>query len=244
MTTTTHHRNPEAAAQGLDVSAAKAMRIAVGAVGAASLSDDDITRGLLGLSDETLGRLFKQGLIQFQRLLESDAVQRLIESGVTGGVGGLDVLQSLIVLRGLSAEPARTIPAGHAETGVNLDEFEKSATSTREALVRAGELLPAAEMWTKLGITRQGLSKAVKAGNYFTVDVGPKAYYPAFYTSTDIDRKALTSVSALLGQLPGWSKWQFFTTRKGSLGDVTPLDALRKGKLESVQAAAKAFAER
>ena len=28
-------------------------------------------------------------------------------------------------------------------------------------------------------------------------------------------------------ELPGWSKWQFFTTPKASLGGRTPLDALK-----------------
>jgi hypothetical protein len=45
-----------------------------------------------------------------------------------------------------------------------------------------------------------------------------------------------------LGKLPGWSKWQFFTTRKGSLGGATPLDALKRGQFDDVEAAAEAFA--
>lgn len=47
-----------------------------------------------------------------------------------------------------------------------------------------------------------------------------------------------------LGSLPGWSKWQFFTTQKASLGNVTPLVALSRGKLDEVERAAMAFVER
>jgi len=43
--------------------------------------------------------------------------------------------------------------------------------------------------------------------------------------------------------LLGWQKWQFFITPKASLEGLTPLEALKKGKIENVVKAAYSFAE-
>lgn len=87
------------------------------------------------------------------------------------------------------------------------------------------------------------MSKALAAGRIFTVDVGARRYYPAFYVHGDFDRRALERVTQFLGSLPGWSKWQFFTIPRAALDKLTPLQALSRGKLDPVERAAKAFAE-
>lgn len=114
----------------------------------------------------------------------------------------------------------------------------------REALVRERRLMEPATFLRGLGVTKQALSKAVKSGRMFSLDVGPATYYPAFYLDLEIDRKQLQRVTQALGSLPGWSKWQFFTQPKGALGRLTPLEALAEGMVEDVRAAAQAFAER
>ncbi len=48
----------------------------------------------------------------------------------------------------------------------------------------------------------------------------------------------------LLKDLDGFTRWQFFVRGKGSLGGLTPLTALREGKLRQVKATAQGFAER
>ena len=67
--------------------------------------------------------------------------------------------------------------------------------------------------------------------------------FPASFAEGKVDRATLENVSRVLGELPGWTKWDFFTTAKGSLGDINPLEALRKGKVEEVNRVAAAFAE-
>ncbi|MGF6480797.1 hypothetical protein [Paraburkholderia sp. JPY419] len=114
----------------------------------------------------------------------------------------------------------------------------------REALVREGRLMKPATFLRGLGVTKQALSKAVKSGRMFSLDVGPATYYPAFYLDLEVDRKELQKVTQALGTLPGWSKWQFFTQPKGSLGPRTPLEALAEGMVDDVKKAAKAFVER
>ena len=69
------------------------------------------------------------------------------------------------------------------------------------------------------------------------MDVDDEKYFPAF-----LDRRKLEEVTRLLGELPGWRKWQFFTMPKASLNGLTPLEALKRGMVEEVMEAAEAFA--
>lgn len=68
-------------------------------------------------------------------------------------------------------------------------------------------------------------------------------YFPTFYADPAYDRRHLEEVTKILGDLPGGSKLQFFLTRKGSLGGVTPLQALADGRFCKVKDIAAAFAE-
>lgn len=145
-----------------------------------------------------------------------------------------------------STRTRRPSKASPRHTNLDLDPgtFEAEAQSAREALIASAQVLPAEVMWTTLGVTRQALNKAVVSGRIFTVDIGSRQYYPAFYLSPEIDRKLLARVTQALGALPGWSKWQFFTTGKGSLNGDTPLEAIKNGHRQPVMAAAAAFASR
>ncbi|RQT55880.1 hypothetical protein [Burkholderia cepacia] len=215
----------EGAAAVLDVETEEALR---SAVGAATMLGPDRARALLRLSDEQLGHLFKVGIAQVIDLAGT----------ITFGIAAAATRDRQPSVR--RKPPAR--PAARADAAAA--DFEQRALAERRALVAKGALLPAAEIWAGLGMTRQALSKAVVSGRIFAVDVGAAQYYPAFYLTGDIDRKTLGKVTQCLGALPGWSKWQFFTTPKASLGNVTPLKALSQGKLAEVERAAAAFAER
>ncbi|WP_440625585.1 hypothetical protein [Burkholderia sp. 22313] len=203
----------------LDVETEEALR---SAVGAATMLGPDRARALLRLSDEQLGHLFKVG------------IEQVIDLAGT-------------ITFGIAAAATRDRkPTGGKKRGggVVAADLERQVQAERRMLVADGNLLPAAQTWAGLGMTRQALSKAVASGRIFAVDVGAAQYYPAFYLTGDIDRKTLGRVTQCLGSLPGWSKWQFFTTPKASLGNVTPLVALSHGKVDGVERAAMAFAER
>ncbi|RQV18535.1 hypothetical protein DF018_05815 [Burkholderia cenocepacia] len=202
----------------LDVETEEALR---SAVGAATMLGPDRARALLSLSDEQLGHLFKVGIAQV-----------------------IDLAGTITF--GIAAAATRDRPARGKKraAAVAAADPEQQVQAERRMLVADGKLLPAAQTWAGLGMTRQALSKAVASGRIFAVDVGAAQYYPAFYLTADIDRKTLGRVTQCLGGLPGWSKWQFFTTPKASLGNVTPLVALSRGKVGEVERAATAFAER
>jgi hypothetical protein len=130
----------------------------------------------------------------------------------------------------------------NAKTVVKLVD---EGTAARKKLLSSGALLPSVEFQTKLQVTRQAMSKAVAAHRLFHVP-GPSGQqlYPAFYSDPRYDRRVLEKVSKQLGTLPGASKWQFFTTPKGSLKGATPLQALIDGKVDDVLKSAAGFAER
>lgn len=125
-----------------------------------------------------------------------------------------------------------------------LDALNAKVQAARLALVSEKQVVPAGDMAARLQITRQALSKAVKAHRMFTVYVSATPMYPAFFADPDLDRRQLERVAKELGELPGWQKWTFFATPKASLGNITPVQALKKGRYSEVRAAAKGFAER
>ena len=125
-----------------------------------------------------------------------------------------------------------------------LSAARKQAHEVRDDLVARKAVVSSGELTDILRISRQALSKAVKANRIFSVEVGGENYYPGFFADPAIDRRKLEKVSKILGELGGWQKWQFFTTPKGSLADLTPLEALKKGQYERVVTAAAGFAER
>lgn len=94
------------------------------------------------------------------------------------------------------------------------------------------------------GCEPRSLASARKAGRIFYLVVQGVPMYPAFYVDRRLDQPRLERITKVLKALPDGSKWQFFTTAKGSLGSVTPLGALLAGRYDDVRASATAFAER
>jgi hypothetical protein len=138
-------------------------------------------------------------------------------------------------------------PQQQQQDPVNSDlmsSLRSQEAQRRQDDIAAGRLLGSAEMRERLGISRQALSAAVRAQRLFVL-AGPSGdfLYPAFFADGRHDRAVLEKVSRALGSLPGGAKWEFFTTPRLSLGRKTPLQALAKGQVEEVLAAAAAFAD-
>jgi len=124
-------------------------------------------------------------------------------------------------------------------------EFKAAERLGRAKLVTRREILPRSEFAKAMGVSFQELRQAVAERRLFSLDVDGVDYYPAFYLDPSLDRRMLEHVSQALGDLNGWSKWQFFVRPKGSLGDVAPVTALTEKKLLSaVLTAAAGFVER
>jgi hypothetical protein len=153
--------------------------------------------------------------------------------------------QALVLVSRISATFGRIASLLAArQSGRLLADLKERSLEARRGLVARKELLPSGAVTDALGITRQALNKALRANRIFAVEVNGENYYPAFYADARLDRRKVEKVARTLGDLGGWSKWQFFSSPKGSLGGLAPLDALRKGKLSEVLRAASGFAER
>jgi hypothetical protein len=131
----------------------------------------------------------------------------------------------------LDSDAAIAVRRGHASASVDPDDTTAPLTeqtyARRRALVEKGELLTSADLIDRVGITRQALSNRLANDSIFYVDGGRnERYYPAFFADAALDTKAVRKVSKALGDLPGASKWMFFTSPRESLGGLTPLDVL------------------
>lgn len=128
-----------------------------------------------------------------------------------------------------------------------INKLAADAMADRQRQVKEGNLLSAMQVRQARHVTRQAISKAVSDHRLFSID-GPSGtqLFPAFFVDPNLNRRDLEQVSVTLGDIPGPSKWQFFTTPKASLGGKTPVEALETGKgdLPRVLAAAAAFRER
>ena len=59
-----------------------------------------------------------------------------------------------------------------------------------------------------------------------------------------IEAKVPAAVRKMLGDMPIGSRLQFYTGARGSLSGLTPIQALRAGKVADVRRAAEGFRER
>lgn len=108
----------------------------------------------------------------------------------------------------------------------------------------APQLVGEAEFARSIGWSARSVAKAVSAGTLFVVNQGGQQLFPSFFADGTLKRRQLIAVSRMLKDLDGYTKWQFFVGAKGYLGGITPLEALRDGKLRQVKVAAEGYAER
>ena len=115
----------------------------------------------------------------------------------------------------------------------------------RRKQLASHELLRGPELRALLQISPQALSGAVRAKRFYALcGPGAVAVYPAFFAAPSPARLSIERVCRALGNLPGATKHFFFTSARFSLGGLTPLQALAKGKEAKVLAMAVAFEER
>lgn len=165
-----------------------------------------------------------------------------------GGVLG-ELEQTVRTLRVVAIGYAPTSGRTEATAAAKTAAEQASAAvplvlDTTEAMVRKGQLVTPVEFQELMGwATRQAVWKAAESHRVFYLEHKAQRYFPAFYGDPAYDRRHLETVTKILGDLPGGSKLQFFLTRKGSLGGITPLQAMAEGRFAKVKDIAAAFAE-
>ena len=199
-----------------------ALPVVLSVIGELMRAPEQAVEALFRLSDEEVG-----GLLRHARQVGR---KKSLSAGLAPADSG-------------RVPPARAVSPG--ELDAFLGPFTTSEYLWHEELIKKKLLLNSLAMRAALGsISRQALSQSLKANRIFSVDMAGEAYFPAFYADPRINRRLLEGVSKILGELSGWSKWQFFTQPKESLGGVTPIAALRSGKSADVRRAAQGFVER
>jgi hypothetical protein len=138
-----------------------------------------------------------------------------------------------------SMTSADSVAAGEAA----MAQARQLAQQDIAVLIQRGELINSAQLQERLGVSRQAISGAVKAGRLFVI-IGPggENFYPDFYADPKLDRRSLEKVIRELGSIPAWSKLSFLTSISVQL-KARPLEALRAGRVDQVLRSARAFAE-
>lgn len=132
-----------------------------------------------------------------------------------------------------------SIAAGHAA----MAEGRERAAEALARRIESKELLSAAELRSALGIPQAEIDDAVVSNRLFSFEApGGEHYYPAFFAAADMERPSLELVAQKLGGLPAASKYHFFLSKWTNLGE-TPLDALKRGRVDEVLQAAAGFVD-
>lgn len=134
------------------------------------------------------------------------------------------------------------VSASQSDNEKFMAEMRNHALEQRKKDIASGILLSAADLAERLQLSKQAVSAAVRANRMFVLSgASGEGYIPAFFADGRYHRPTLEKVSKAMGGLSGGSKWEFFRTPRVSLEGKSPLQALEKGNVESVMAAAAAF---
>jgi hypothetical protein len=120
------------------------------------------------------------------------------------------------------------------------DAYRRAELRVRESVQR-GDLVPLEVIAQRMGSTHESITEAVWAGRLFSVPVGQRVFFPAFFADRGLRREDLEFVIPGLASREPWSKLAFFTTPKEMLGGRTPVDALKRGERDLVKRLALAF---
>jgi hypothetical protein len=124
-----------------------------------------------------------------------------------------------------------------------LQDMQRDALQARRTMVRNGELLSADELCRRRGISSGRLARMLESGSVFSVEVDGVEYYPALLADPAYNSRRLAALCRILWPVEPMSRLGFLTTRRGSLGDMTPLEAMQTGAgYRRVREVAKAWA--
>lgn len=83
----------------------------------------------------------------------------------------------------------------------------------------------------------------MNAQSVFFIEQWGTRYFPVFYADPRYNWGHLDAITKLLRSLSEGAKLQFFLNPSGSLSGQTPLQAIKRGQLGQVEAAAEKLAQ-
>jgi hypothetical protein len=122
--------------------------------------------------------------------------------------------------------------------------FLRGIDAKRRLIEENGGVFTADQVAGIIGITRQAVEKRRQAGKLIAVSTGRHGYrYPAWQFNESGTVAGLQDVLAVLGPHDEWMKTIFFVSKNPRLGDHTPLEMLRAGKIRQVLDTASVYGE-
>jgi hypothetical protein len=122
--------------------------------------------------------------------------------------------------------------------------FIRGIEGQRKLLEEHGGTLSAGQIGQMLGITRQAVDKRRRSRTLLALNMGRHGYrYPVWQLTRSGPLPGLEDVLQALEPHDGWMQIAFFVSKNPRLGDETPVDMLRAGKVERVVNAARAYGE-
>lgn len=184
---------------------------------------------------ETKHPAFCARMLRVVAELDEDLPSNLIEEVTSAPTDQLVLLEALS-----SVEWVKELTAQNPILEAKLRGLELR----QEILQKAGGVLTSEEVADLLGVSRQAVDKRRSANQLLALTQGRRGYqYPGFQFEDGKALAGLDKVLANLEALDPWMQLRFFTSPNERLSGRTPLEVLRKGRIDDVVQVASGFGE-
>ena len=167
--------------------------------------------------------------------LETDLTNTLIDEATAAPT------DKLVMLEALSSAPwVSELAAQDPIVASKLRGFELR----QEMLKKAEGVLSSEKVAELLNLSRQAVDKRRAANQLLALTQGRRGYsYPSFQFGDGKTLDGLEEVLRNLSALDPWMQLRFFTSPHERLGNKTPIEALRSGRVNDVVRAASGYGE-
>jgi hypothetical protein len=167
--------------------------------------------------------------------LETDLTSTLIDEATAAPT------DNLVMLEALSSAPwVSELAAQDPIVASKLRGFELR----QEMLKKAEGVLSSGKIAELLKLSRQAVDKRRAANQLLALTQGRRGYsYPSFQFEDGKTLDGLEEVLRNLSALDPWMQLRFFTSPHERLGNKTPIEALRSGRVNDVVRAASGYGE-
>jgi hypothetical protein len=167
--------------------------------------------------------------------LETDLTATLIDEATAAPT------DQLVMFEALSSAPwASELAAQDPIVASKLRGFDLR----QEMLKKSGGVVSSGRVAELLNVTRQAVDKRRAANQLLALTQGRRGYsYPTFQFEDGKTLNGLEEVLRNLRALDPWMQLRFFTSPHERLGNETPIEVLRSGKVNDVVRAASGYGE-
>lgn len=106
------------------------------------------------------------------------------------------------------------------------DLWQQALTSRRE-MIANGDLISEAEFRRRCNLTARRLSVLLADDSVFTIKVDGVEYFPALLAAPANQRRSVYEICRVIATAPSDARLDFLSSRRGRLGDRSPLEVLK-----------------